>query len=129
VSSEERVRDAIEAINRGDVDGFLERTDPAFEWKALEQSPIAGTYRGREEVRAYVEEWLTTFGDVRLNVEELVEVNEHVLVVVRGSGWGKASGVEVENRFCQLWTVSEGVPTRMREYPTRDEALAAAGAA
>jgi len=92
-------------------------------------TPIAGTYRGREEVRAYVEEWLNTFGDVRLNVEELVEVNDHVLVVVRGSGWGKASGVEVENRFCQLWTVSEGVPTRMREYPTRDEALAAAGAA
>jgi hypothetical protein len=49
-----------------------------------------------------------------------------VLVDVRGSGWGKASGVEVKNHFCQLWTVSGGVPTHMREYPTRDEALAAA---
>ncbi len=126
MSSEERVRDAIDAINRGDVDGFLALTDPDFEWKALEESPLAGTYRGREEVRAYVEEWLNTFGDVHLDIEELVEVNDHVLAVVRGSGWGKASGVEVTNRFCQLWTVSGGVPTRMREFPTRDEAAAAA---
>ena len=81
---------------------------------------------GREEVRAYVEEWLNTFGDVHLAIEELVEVNDHVLAVVRGSGWGKASGVEVTNHFCQLWTVSGGVPTRMREFATRDEAVAAA---
>ena len=30
------------------------------------------------------------------------------------------------NRFCQLWTVSGGVPTRMREFATREEAVAAA---
>ena len=46
--------------------------------KVLEESPLAGTHRGREEVRAYVEEWLNTFGDVRLAIEELVEVNDHV---------------------------------------------------
>jgi uncharacterized protein len=128
MSSEERVRDAIDAINRGDVDGFLARTHADFEWRVLEESPLAGTYRGREEVRAYVEEWLNTFDEVRLAIEELVEVNDHVLAVVEGSGWGKASGVEVTNRFCQLWTVSGGVPTQMSEYATRDDALAAAGA-
>jgi uncharacterized protein len=128
MSSEERVRDAIDAINRGDVDGFLARTHADFEWRVLEESPLAGTYRGREEVRAYVEEWLNTFDDVRLGIEELVEINDRVLVVVRGSGWGKASGVEVQNRFCQLWTLSGGVPRQMREYSNRDDALAAAGA-
>jgi ketosteroid isomerase-like protein len=126
--SKESVRDAIDAINRGDVDGFLACTDADFEWQALERSPLAGTYRGREAVRAYVEEWLNTFGDVRLDIEEVEEVNAHVLVVVHASGWGKASGVEVTNRFCQLWTVSAGVPTQMREYPTRADALAAAEA-
>ena len=129
MSSEDRVRDAIDAINRGDVDGFLAGTHVDFEWKVLEESPLAGTYRGQEEVRAYVQEWLNTFDDVRIDVEELVEINDRVLVVVRGSGGGKASGVEVTNRFCQLWTVCEGGPTRMCEYPTREEARAAAGAA
>ena len=69
MSSKERVRDAIDAINRGDVEGFLACTDADFEWQALERSPLAGTYRGREAVRAYVEEWLNTFGGVRLDIE------------------------------------------------------------
>lgn len=129
MSSEARVREAIDAINRGDVDGFLAGTHADFEWRALEESPMAGTYRGREAVRAYVEEWRNTLDDVRLDIETLEEVNDHVLVVVRGSGGGKASGVEVTNRFCQLWTVSGGVPTRMCEYATREEAVAAARAA
>jgi ketosteroid isomerase-like protein len=128
MSSEERVRAVIDAINRGDVDAFLERTHAEFEWEALEQSPLAGTHRGQAEVRAYLEEWFSTFDEVHLDIEELVEVNDHVLVVARGSGWGKASGVEVTNRFCQLWTLSGGVPTLMREYATREEALAAAEA-
>lgn len=125
----ERVRAAIDAINRGDVDGFLARTHSDFEWQVLEESPLAGTYRGQEAVRGYVEEWSNTFDDVRLDIEELIEIGDQVLVDVRGSAWGKASGVEVKNHFCQLWTVSEGVPTGMCEYSTRDEALAAAEAA
>lgn len=128
MSGEELVRNAIDAINRGDVDGFLAQTHVDFEWTVLEASPLAGTYRGHEEVRAYVEEWTDTFADVRLEIEELVAMDDRVLAVVMGSGWGKASGVEVENRFCQLWTVSEGALARMHEYATREDALAAAEA-
>jgi uncharacterized protein len=122
------VREVIDAINRADVDGFLARTHTDFEWAVLDTSPLAGTYRGREEVRAYVEDWLNTFDHVRLDIEELVELDDQVLVVVRGSARGKASGVDVTNLFCQLWTVRAGIPARMQEYPTRAEALAAAGA-
>jgi ketosteroid isomerase-like protein len=120
-----QVREVIGAFNRGDVDGFLARTHPDFEWQVLEASPLAGTYRGREEVRRYVEEWLDTFDGVRLGIERLVELEDQVLVVVRGSGRGKASGIEVSNHFCQLWTISEGVPARMHEYATSEEAFAA----
>jgi ketosteroid isomerase-like protein len=125
MSAGERVREAIDAINRADVDGFLARTDAEFEWEVLENSPLGGSYRGHGEVRAYVEEWLSTFADVRLSIEELTELGDQVLVVVRGSARGKASGVEVRNHFCQLWTMSGDVPTRMHEYATREDALAA----
>jgi uncharacterized protein len=127
MSTGRQVREAIRAFNRGDVDGFLARTRPDFEWKVLEASPLAGTYRGREEVRRYIEEWLDTFDGVRLGIERLMELEDRVLVVVRGSARGKASGVEVRNHFCQLWTISEGVPARMHEYATSEEALEAAG--
>jgi|SRR6476620_2844198 uncharacterized protein len=127
MSTGRQVREVIGAFNRGDVDGFLAHTHPDFEWKVLETSPLAGTYRGREEVARYVDEWLDTFDGVRLDIERLMELEDRVLVVVRGSARGKASGVEVRNHFCQLWTISEGVPARMHEYATSEEALAAAG--
>src|SRR5918992_6121922 len=63
------VHEIVEALNRGDVDGMLARMDPDFEWRPLESSPAAGgAYRGHEQVRRYVEDWLATFDDLRLEL-------------------------------------------------------------
>jgi ketosteroid isomerase-like protein len=121
----EVVREIIDALNRGDVDGLLARLDPEFEWRPLETSPVAGVYRGRDEVRAYVEDWLNTFDDVRLELEEATETDDHVVVAVYGVGRGRTSGLELGNRFCQLWTLRNGAAVRMQEYPTREAALEA----
>jgi ketosteroid isomerase-like protein len=118
------VRGIIEALNRGDVDGMLERMDPDFEWRPLEASPVAREYRGREEVRRYVEDWLATFESLRLDLEELTEIGDRVLVVVRGHGRGRASGVQLDSRFCQVWTVGPGAAIAMEEHSTREEGLA-----
>jgi ketosteroid isomerase-like protein len=121
----EVVREIIDSLNRGHVDGVLAGMDPDFEWRPLEDSPIAGTYRGHEQVRRYVEDWLGTFDVLRLDMEELSEVDDHVVVVVRGHGRGKASGVELDNRFGQVWTLRGGTAVRMQEYATREAGLAA----
>lgn len=121
----EVVRKIIDALNSGNVDGVLAGMDADFEWTPLEDSPIAGTYRGHDQVRRYVEDWLGTFDGLRLNLEELSEVDDHVVVVVRGHGRGRASGVELDNRFCQVWTLRGGTALRMQEYPTREAGLAA----
>ena len=121
----EVVREIIDALNSGDVDGVLAGMDPDFEWRPLEDSPIAGTYRGHEQVRRYVEDWLSTFDIVRVEPEEVSEVDDHVVVVVRGHGRGRASGVELHSRFCQVWTLRGGRAVRMQEYPTREVGLAA----
>jgi ketosteroid isomerase-like protein len=59
-SGVELVRVIIDALNRRDVDGMLAHMDPDFEWRPLEASPVARVYRGREQVRRYVEDWLST---------------------------------------------------------------------
>jgi ketosteroid isomerase-like protein len=119
------VREIIEALNRGDVDGMLERMHPDFEWRPLAASPAAGgVYRGHEQVRRYVEDWLSTFGNLRLDLEDPVEVADRVVAVVHGHGRGRASGLQLGTRFCQVWTIRRGATVRMEEYATREQALA-----
>jgi ketosteroid isomerase-like protein len=119
------VREIVEALNRGDVDGMLERMHPDFEWRPLETSPVAGgVYRGHEQVRRYVEDWLGTFDDLRLDLEDPAEVADRVVVMVHGHGRGRASGLQLDTRFCQVWTVRGGTAVAMEEYATREQALA-----
>ena len=123
--SVELVREIIEALNRGDVEAMLARMDPAFEWRPIKDSPVLRTYRGHEQVRRYVEDWLSTFEDIRMELEEPVAVGDHVVVVVRSQARGRASRIELHGRFCQVWTLSGDRAARMAEYTTRDEGLAA----
>lgn len=120
----ELVHGIIEALNGGDLDGMLARMHPDFEWRPLEASPVARVYRGREEVRRYVEDWLATFEGLRLDLEDTTEVADRVVTVVRGHGRGRASGLALYNRFCQVWTVRGGAAVGMAEYATREEGLA-----
>jgi ketosteroid isomerase-like protein len=121
----ELVRGIIEALNAGDVDGMLERMHPDFEWTPLEASPVARVYRGHEQVRGYVEDWLSTFEGLRLELGEPEQLGERVVTVVRASGRGRGSGVQLDTTFCQLWTVRDGAALSMKEHATREEALAA----
>jgi uncharacterized protein len=121
----ELVREIIDALNRGDVEAMLAHMDPDFEWRPLEDSPISGTYRGHEDVRRYVEDWLSTFDDLRVELGEPSPIGDQVVFVVRGHGRGHTSGIELHNQFCQVWTLRRGRAVRMEEYATRDQGLAA----
>ncbi len=124
-SGAELVSGIIDALNAGDVDGMLAAMHPDFEWRPLEESPVARVYRGREQVRRYVEDWLSTFESLRLELEDPIEVADRVVAGVRGHGRGRASGLALETRFCQVWTVRAGTAVAMEEHPTREEGLAA----
>ena len=119
------VHEIVDALNRGDVDGMLERMHPNFEWRPLESSPAAGgVYRGHEQVRRYVEDWLGTFDGLRIELEDPAEVGDRVVAMVQGHARGRASGLQLDTRFCQVWTVRDGLAVGMEEYATRALALA-----
>jgi ketosteroid isomerase-like protein len=110
------VREIVDAFNRGDVEAMLARMDPDFEWRPLEDSPVSRDVRGHDQVRRYVEDWFGTFDNLRMEVLDLSGVGDQVVVEVHGHGRGRASGVELYNSYCQVWTLREGKAVRMDEY-------------
>jgi ketosteroid isomerase-like protein len=122
----ELVSGIIEALNRGDIDAMLERMHPDFVWRPIDTSPVAAA-RGHREVRRYVEDWLGTFESLRVELDDATEIADCVVVDVHGHGRGCASGLAIDTRFCQVWTVHDGAAAGMREYATRERALDALG--
>jgi len=62
----EKFRNALEAFNRGDVEGALKDMDPKVEWQTPQSLPDAQTYYGHEGVKAWWAMWSDAFADLRL---------------------------------------------------------------
>jgi ketosteroid isomerase-like protein len=125
----EIVRKSIEVFNRDGLDASLEYSADDIEHRPVEGAiDDRGPMRGKEAVRAYIQDWLDTFDDFKTEAVELIAVgDDQVVAVVRLSGRAKASGIETDLTFAVLYTVRDGKLARGREYETREGALEAAG--
>jgi uncharacterized protein len=88
----------------------------------------AGTRQGPEGFLRANEEVLEAFEDYRVEPGEFIDVGEAVVVPVRISGRGRASGAKQEARLAHLWVLRNGEVIRGEVYRTPEEALEAAGA-
>ena len=102
---------------------------PEFVWdmSTFRGWPERKTYEGVEGMREFVGDWTAAWEDWRLEVEDLVDTGDEVVAIVRQSGRSKTTGLPVDMRFAQLWTLADGKQTRMRMYAESEEALRAAG--
>jgi ketosteroid isomerase-like protein len=124
------VLDAAPALNRGDLDTWLEQwVADDIDYRAIEGAPDdPGPIHGKDALRAYVQDWIGTFDDFKSEPVDLIDAGEDkVVVVTRISGRAKLSGVETDLTYAALYTIRDGKVVRGREYWTRDEALEAAG--
>ena len=63
----------------------------------------------------------------RLEPERFWDTGDKVLVFVRATGRGTASGAGFDIRIGHLWTLRDGLVVRGEGHANRDEALEAAG--
>ena len=120
----EALQRGYEALNRGDLSVVAELLHPEIEWHEPGDSPEAGTHQGRDSFERFLRGWMDSFDGFRVVPEEVVERGDKVIAVVRQSGRGRTSGVEVNARLAHVWTVSEGRAVRWESVPRPDEALA-----
>ena len=125
----EIVRDAVVAYNRGDLDTLLAYCADDIDYRAVEGAlDDRGPMHGKDAVRAYFQDWLDTFDDLKAEPLELIDAaDEQVVTVLRFGGRAKLSGVEADLTFAVVYTLRDGKVARGREYWTKDQALEAAG--
>jgi ketosteroid isomerase-like protein len=73
------------------------------------------------------ERWASAFEELNVTFEEIIDAGGQVVVVAHHQGRGRGSGVEVDARFYEVYTLRGGKVSRVDEYAEREEALEAAG--
>jgi uncharacterized protein len=122
----EIVRRGYEHYNRtGEPD--YDMLDPEIVYDVSRRTFDPGVYHGHEGVRELSaliqEQWAT----MRVEPQDFVDAEDHVIVSVRLVGVGKESGVETKANAAHLWTIRGGKAVRQRTFQTMSEALEAAG--
>ncbi len=123
----EVVRSALASFDRS-LNGVAEFWDPEIDWRAIEGAPDdIGVFKGHEAMRRYYGQWYETFNDIQVETEELLDAGDQVVAMVRAVGRMKGSDANIDMRLGIVFTVRDGLIVRGREYPSRAEALEAAG--
>jgi uncharacterized protein len=121
----EILRGAYEALNHGDIEGAMAALDEDAEWTEHSDIPEAGSYHGREAIRAFLMSFLESWQQFHQETEELIPGESCVLIMLRSRQRGKGSGIDVEAKYAHLWTMKDGRGVRVDAYFDRKDALRA----
>jgi ketosteroid isomerase-like protein len=88
---------------------------------------IEPVYQGHEGVRQFWRDALSVFGEVDLEVEELIDAGHQVVAVTRERGVGRGSGVPVRSIAVSVWTLADGKVIEVQVFDDRQQALETVG--
>jgi ketosteroid isomerase-like protein len=129
MSNVDVVYELVDAINRADLEAILAVYDPNVDFRPL-RAPIQGAYAGHAGIREWWADTQESFGDFRLEQEELRDIDdERVLAAGKLHVRGKGSGVEATVPSASLIVFRGGLIVALKDYGDREKALEAAGLA
>ena len=125
----EVVKAAYEAFASGGLDRYMEHFTDNIEYRSIEGAPDdVGPMYGKPAVRAWLQDLIDTFDEFWFEPVELIDAGADTVVAVeRFGGRAKLSGVETDQIIGDVITIRNGKIARGHEYPTREQALEAAG--
>ena len=119
----EIVRRAHEALNSGDMDALITLCDAEFRLDMLDRVFNPAVYEGHEGIRSFYSEVRDVWESYVWEPEELIEAGSNVVALLRSTGRGRGSGVEVERETAMVWSLRRGRATALRFFRDREEAL------
>jgi ketosteroid isomerase-like protein len=123
----EIVRRAHEALNGGDMDALVVLCDAEFRLDMSDRVFNPAVYTGHDGLWRFYSEVRDVWASYVWEPEELIEAGDNVVALLRSSGRGRGSGVEVERRTAMVWTVQDGRATALCFFRDRDQALKVVG--
>jgi uncharacterized protein len=124
---EEVLRRTYEALARRDLAVLDELADPDFEMDLTERVLNPATYHGAEGLLRFLGEIDELWASMDIDVERVIERGDEVLAVLLVTLTGRGSGVEMESRIAQWWTLRDGKLLRMKLYGDAEVAVAEFG--
>src|SRR2546428_6512581 len=122
----EVVRAVYDCWRQGDFRATANKVAPDFEWKQVHGVVEPGSHVGADASRA-LRSIFEVYEDLCVEAEEYVDAGDTIVVVARAHGTARGSGLHMDQRLAQAWTVLDGIPARMEQYPSREDALEAVG--
>lgn len=123
-SSRAVVREVFEAINAGDKDAALRLIDPNAVWAPSMWSG-AGTLRGRDEVRAWLDRFGSNLEELRISIDSIKSIGGWVVAL--GTVFDTRDGGSFATTIGWHFAVSDGAIKEGRSFANWAEALEAAG--
>ena len=120
------VLDWINAMRMGDPGGFADRLASDVVWWDVSGEPAC---RGRDQVLEWLRASAAAPRQRAVEALELIATSEHAVLGIRDPERRELAGVPLEGQLFVVFTVREGKVVELRDYPRRDDALRAAGAA
>ena len=123
----EIVRGALEAWNSGGADELTSFFADDLEWREVGGRLDRPQASGRDSLREGLESLSETWQSYRLEPEDVRDVGDRVLAVVREVARGRSSGLEVDSRWGYVITVEAGRIARVEAFRDPRQALMAVG--
>jgi ketosteroid isomerase-like protein len=124
-------RNGIEAFNRRDFEAVMISHHREREFQPPRELVEAGiadpSYRGPAGYMAFMGNWFSAWGALRVEPQELIDLGDRLVMLGRITWGGGESGVPVDQCFAGVYDLKEGMITRERQYFDHAEALAAVG--
>jgi uncharacterized protein len=118
------IRPIYEEWSRGNWRPAFDVYDPHMEWGWSDEFPgIAGVFEDRRDPNPRLRSWLSPWEHWSVQVDDYLELGDHVVVLATYHGRGKGSGVEIYQEGAHVFELRDGKVVRLEIFANREKAI------
>jgi ketosteroid isomerase-like protein len=123
----EIVRGNFGAAERHAWNDVLAAYSPEVEWDDRDLRPEGAVHQGIDAMTAEMRAWFGAWSNYTQQLERVVDVGDHVVVILREGGEAKTSGLPLDHVIGMVYTFAERRIVRVRLFREPRNALEAVG--